>query len=405
MDRATRLAEIKAFLLWTLLFIGVVARQGALVLFAAALLAFDYVASRWTKWNMASLTYRQRLSRRQVWPGETIILTFEIENRGFVPVSLLETYVEISDVLGVSGGIFKTVSSLSGTFIHNVFRLRFWERLRRHYRIICPRRGKYLFGPTEVVVTDPFGFVTNRKAITETTSLLVYPKLYDLEELDIRPRALMGDWGIKSFIHEDPLRFVGTREYRPGDPLNRINWKATAKAGQHMVHVYEPSANLNVQFILNLTTNEPAWHGIDHEEAEWAISVTASLGLAALNAGLSVGVLASDYDTNLPVGSGEEQVANLLETLAATSTFSLWRSHMFLEHALENRTFGTTLVFVTPRLGAEVSAAILEAQARGVPLKVVYTSSKPAELQADCGMLWIRKGDEYAQQSDSKGVA
>ena len=40
---------------------------------------------------------------------------------------------------------------------------------------------------------------------------------------------------------EDPIRIAGARDYRPGDPLKRMHWKATARTGELQVRLVDPS--------------------------------------------------------------------------------------------------------------------------------------------------------------------
>lgn len=48
------------------------------------------------------------------------------------------------------------------------------------------------------------------------------------------------------------MEFFGCREYRPGDEIRRINWKASARAGQLVVTEYEEERAADVAVVLDV---------------------------------------------------------------------------------------------------------------------------------------------------------
>jgi hypothetical protein len=56
--------------------------------------------------------------------------------------------------------------------------------------------------------------------------VLVYPRLIPFKELGIPSFYPAGDERTESRLFPDPTRTVGVRDYRPGDPLKAIHWKA-----------------------------------------------------------------------------------------------------------------------------------------------------------------------------------
>src|SRR5436305_185088 len=77
---------------------------------------------------------------------------------------------------------------------------------------------------------DPFGIFPRQALVGETHEIVVYPTLYRPEVLGLPFHEMIGEIIPKEAPVEDPLFLAGGREYRPGDPLHRMNWKATARS-------------------------------------------------------------------------------------------------------------------------------------------------------------------------------
>jgi len=369
--------------------LGLFLRSPALILFIGGGALLAYFPNLYARWGRKALHYNASFSQAFAWPGDEVKLTLEIENRSFTPISLLDVWHDVSSQVHIVG--VEAVPNGVKRRLHHVFRLGMWQRVRRRYTMNCKCRGIARVGPTEILVTGPFGYGRAHNNCSTEVQIIVYPRVYPLVELAVLPYTLLGPSTLKSFIHEDPLRIRGVREYVPGDPLNRINWKATARTARHMVQVHEPSANLDVMFLLNLANSDAVWFRQDASESEWAIEVAASLGVALLDSACSVGVSANDYITDLPIGAGLEHMHRLLATLACTTPFAMSRPSTFLANALEHRRFGTTLVLITPTLTEELLSTVGLGTQRYGPLRVVYTGSDNSTLFDDSSMLWIRR--------------
>jgi len=388
-EPANRLRGVLELTYWGLLVIGLLLLSPALIVLGSGWLVVAYFPRYYATWGQQALHYRARFAQAFAWPGDSVELTIEVENRSFLPISLLRVWDDVSAHFNIAGA--PPTSGTRKQQLEHAFRLGMWQRVRRRYIVPCERRGLLSLGPTSIEVTGPFGYGTAERRFTDLTQVAVYPRVHALETLRTSPLALLGPSTLRSFLHEDPLRIRGVREYIPGDPLSRINWKASAKTARHMVHVHEPSANVNVLLLLNLSTSDDVWFDQDISEIEWAIEVAASLGVALLDADCSVGVFANDYVTDVPVGADVEHMHSLLVALANTPQFAQWRPSAFLASAMERRRFGMTLVLVTPVLTLELLSALEAARGRRAPLRIVYTGTSPSPLFDDTTMLWVQR--------------
>jgi uncharacterized protein (DUF58 family) len=112
-------------------------------------------------------------------------------------------------------------------------------RLRGTYELENVPRGRYPIESVTAVLEDPFGLERTEIALAAGESLLVYPRLVDLEGLfsDSGAHALEG----RRLLLRRPTGFDlhSVRDYQQGESLRRVHWPSTAKRGHLMVKELE----------------------------------------------------------------------------------------------------------------------------------------------------------------------
>jgi uncharacterized protein (DUF58 family) len=96
-------------------------------------------------------------------------------------------------------------------------------------------------------------------------------------------------------LFEDPARPMGIRDFRSGDTMRQINWKASAHTRQLMVKTFQPAISLETAVLLNLHMPDYTF-GNRQDIAEWAIEVAASLVAHLVNQRQSVGLITNGID-------------------------------------------------------------------------------------------------------------
>ena len=168
--------------------------------------------------------------------------------------------------------------------------LRPYERVAWTATLRCPTRGAFTFGPVVLRSGDIFGFYRRNLRLRLYGSIIVYPRVEALPDIGIPPRGAFGDVRVRQALLLDPLRTVGTRDYRPEDSFRHIHWKATARAQALQVRVFEPTTVTQLAVFINLDSAQQYWRGLDAVEAEVLISVAASLASEAVSQRYAVGV-------------------------------------------------------------------------------------------------------------------
>lgn len=158
------------------------------------------------------------------------------------------------------------------------------------YAVECVGRGYFQIGPAIVENGDLFGLHRRFRVETEPRYLLVYPPVVPLAGYDLTSRRPIGDITLSHRLYEDPTRIAGVRRYEPGDPLNRIHWKATARTGVLHSKLNEPSVLAGATILLDLHRDDYHDRG-EPFRSELAVTAAASLAGALVEIGQQVGLV------------------------------------------------------------------------------------------------------------------
>ncbi|WP_146069149.1 DUF58 domain-containing protein [Cryobacterium sp. M23] len=201
------------------------------------------------------------------------------------------------------------------------------DSVRFEYRFSLPRRGLYATGPVLIRRSDPFGLASGEWAVGEPHDLAVTPRVTALAGRGLTGTLNDGDVPerLRHLNHNaDPLI---AREYRPGDPLRRVNWPATARLGAIMVRQEEEQSNPGARLVLDTAlrggrgrptvvgadTGAGADSGTDlggprlEQAFEVAVELAASVGVHLLAAGYRLDLVALGPSLSGPSLSGPSQ--------------------------------------------------------------------------------------------------
>jgi uncharacterized protein (DUF58 family) len=128
------------------------------------------------------------------------------------------------------------------------------------------------------------------------------------------------------------MRMVGTgeeihsiRDFRYGDDLRHIHWKASAKVADLMVKEYAEHKLRRTTIILDNLRTGGLGKKLDGDEIfEKAVSLAASLAKHFIERGHLVRVVSSRKV--IPFGSGDEQLFKILDILATIAEEDRWES-------------------------------------------------------------------------------
>lgn len=179
------------------------------------------------------------------------------------------------------------------------------------------RRGRYVMRGAEARRTDPLGLAAGRPLREPWQVLLVYPRYWSLESFALPAGRRYQPGGIPlSSSTGDAIEFVGTREYREGDPLRNIHWRSWARRGQPVVKEYQEEYFCRIALILD--TFSPRRPRPEHVRGfEAAVSVLASIADFYSRSEYIVDILAAGPEIyEVSAGRSLAYLENVLDVLA-----------------------------------------------------------------------------------------
>jgi len=240
----------------------------------------------WGRWLMPRAIKNlqsHRLYDRQAFWGEVVPVTIELTNNGRLPIPWIQVQESVA------------IQLKHGEPLHQVVSLGRGETAAFHYSVIARRRGYYQLGPLRLATGDLFGIYPELVAYLPADHLTIYPRITPLTQLGLPSRLPFGTIASHQRLFEDPARPMGIRDFRSGDTIRQINWKASAHTRNLMVKTFQPAISLETAVLLNLHTLDYNF-GNRQDIAEWAIEVAASLAAHLVNQRQSVGLITNGID-------------------------------------------------------------------------------------------------------------
>lgn len=157
---------------------------------------------------------------------------------------------------------------------------------RIEYELRPPRRGIFPIGPFVVQLGDAFGFATTTYRVGTTQDVIVTPEVVALAETGLSVSAGDGESRLvqrrSSGDDDDSM----TREYRTGDAMRRVHWRASARHGDLMVRQEEQRSFPEARVILDTRgigyedlSGDERTGDLDSDSFEWAVRMLASVAV------------------------------------------------------------------------------------------------------------------------------
>ena len=157
-------------------------------------------------------------------------------------------------------------------------------------------RGYYQIGPLLLESGDLFGLHRRFRLVTKPHFVLVFPKVVPLRGYDLASRRPIGEVRLTHRLFEDPTRIAGVRDYQPGDPLNRVHWRATARTGTLHCKIYEPSCIAGRHDAARFPQRRSTRPAASRHRSELAVTAAASLANAVYQMGQQIGLVTNGRD-------------------------------------------------------------------------------------------------------------
>ena len=381
-------SDVWFWLVGIFILIGALTKESGFMALGACLFTVIPVSWLWNRYALRNLEYRRRFDRQRVFPGETVTMALELTNRKFLPLSWVRCEDEFPLSLDPAEiSLTPHPSSENSGYLRSAFTVRWYQRVRRVYHLHCQSRGHYVVGPVKIESGDIFTLFTSQEERLLRDTVIVYPQVYPLQELGFTTQAPFGNLRIRQSLIQDPTLTRGIRDYRPEDSFRHVHWKASARRGELQTRVYQPTTDVNLVVALNVTTMPKVWLGVRPDLLERAVVVAASIANHAAEQKWSLGLISngvprSDQAVKVLPGRSPDQLAHVLEALAAVTSFATSSIEVLLRVESPRIPLGATLVLVTAVVNEEMLATLLQLREAGrrVVLVSLADEAPPGDL-------------------------
>ena len=361
-----------------LIFIGLVASEGLLLVVGSLVIVLALAARVWERYAFHSVSHSRTISRQRAFIGDIVDYTVSLDNDKVLPLIWVDIQDSFPDGLVLAGAIMRGTGLESNRQHAITTSLLPYQKATWKYSMRCSERGYHRIGPVRLRTGDIFGFSSAETRYSECDHILVYPRLVDLEEILFPPEHPLGDVRGSKPLYFDTSRAVGLRDYRSVDPLKHIDWKATARSRRLQTKVFEPVVSLNMLIVMNGSSREITWQGSNRRLFERTVTLAASVANLVDRRGYTYGVVSNAVASysgkwiNVPMGASSSQLSMTLEALAMAAPYVVAPLADVLNAERSSLPAGTTVVLVTPYLGDSLIKEITAFRDHGYPVMVLY---------------------------------
>ena len=303
------------------LLLGILLGEQALVQLAVFVLGLPVISALVVARERFRLASRRTLTPARLPRGETASVVLEVSNADSRPGGLWVLTEQVPRDLGRSPHFVIDRLPGGGTAVLG-------------YRVHGERRGRHPLGPLRLRLVDPFGLVERSAVGTDTAALLVVPRVRPLGAEGPAGGQGGGGEGARRTIAVHGEDDVSTREYRYGDDLRKVHWRATARTGQLMVRLEERPWRAQATLLLDTRSRahllaprhaplpRPGPDGDDRpppDSVEWLIEAAASIGTTLAQRGAVLRAVTDAGELVPTSGRGRLSPDDLLDRLATVS--------------------------------------------------------------------------------------
>lgn len=288
--------------------IGIILSRPGLLLASIVGLAYSTYATT-TNAPSVSLAINRRVSTETPEPGEEVEVALEITNEG-------STLTDLRIIDGVPPRLSVTDKSPRfGTALRT-------GKTAEYTYTITAERGEHDFTPVTILARDQSGAIEIETTHEEPTTITCIPSLTSMPvPFPLRAKTVHFAGPVESKSAGAGVEFHATRDYRPGDPIGRIDWNRLAKTGDLTTIEYIERHRATV--VLLIDSRRSAYVGGENHAVDRSIEAAYSVFATLLENGHRVGISALNPKPFwLPPNTSDMHASTVRQALATNPSFS-----------------------------------------------------------------------------------
>lgn len=322
-----------------------------LLLLLGVLLAWFLSRKLYARYWHRGLSVDIYFQDRFIYEGEASTMKEVVINDKLLPLPALEIRFSSNRSLEFLNDASANTSSTDRSYKRDVFSFLFHQRIERTLPFTAHKRGFYQIYDVSLTGYDFFFHSGYYADLHPDTVLYVYPRQVDTHRIAMLCQAISGALLSRSRLYPDPFEFSGIREYRKEDPMNHINWKASARTGSLMVNQFDSTTSISLSILFDVEDRLI----LKYEDlVEETIRIVSSLAGRLVKDRMSFHVASNGFDaaTGAPFSmylkSGGGKIAELNQKLACMdSSRAACSAAELLQRETELKRADHTYIFIS----------------------------------------------------------
>ena len=250
-------------------------------------------------------------------------------------------------------------------------------------------RGRIELAGLKVARAEPLGLVKGLARVPLEARVIALPKRYRIPVLALPGARKFQQGGVSlSASVGDSEEFLFLRDYRPGDPLQRLHWKSFARTGKPIVKEYQDEFFERHALVLDTGTRRS-----EDAAFEEAVAVAASFVYTidtqeCLLDLLFVGGEVRTFTT----GRGQSHAEHMLEVLAGVSASSPDEFDALACAVLARRSTLSSVIAVLLAWDEKRRSFIAQARANGLEVRALLVCRPEEAPPPEPGVLVLHPG-------------
>ena len=328
--------------------------------------------------NLHNITYSREFTEEGVYAGDEVELIETVVNNGFFPLLGVDIEAYLYNELRLQG--FEPPKKDGMQYFISRFNLWPYMRIRRRHKLVCLKRGHYQL--QSAVVRKKLG----EEVFECPAEIYVYPKPFEIDPALPAVSMMQGDERALRQLFADPFSISGVRDYRFGDPVSQINFKASAKtwlgsrrsATPLMVNDRDFCAARRLCVFMDYHLERDCGiDGDDYEKlTELALSYSAHIIRNAVYGGYSVGFYANckrqdgSMIERFPLAGGEAHMLDIFKTMASMRAADGGSFPALLDELIDSGENSSEILIFVLCQTPETDARAFELERRGNGVRV-----------------------------------
>lgn len=243
---------------------------------------------------------------------------------------------------------------------------------------LTAERGRHEFDPLTVITRDGSSALERERTLSIETTIECTPRLADFGTLPLRASTVRRVGTVPTNEAGSGVEFHAVRDYRPGDPLSRVDWRRLARTGELSTVEFRREHAATVVAVVDAREPSHTRCPDDQPVVDYAVQAAGGVVAARLDEGDRAGVAAfgPHWEWTAP-GIGRDHRERVRRTLALDTGYAAhpperrFLGGLVFRRLRKHLPANAQVVWCSPLLDDDVVDYLRRLEATGHPVTVV----------------------------------